>query len=127
MHCHLVFLVYNLILNPRRNAHLFSQQHHQMLCILVKNVMIQRFRNKTTGKNVLPLSYLQCFWKANFIHDVLPSVAEEINVSYTCICFLHGNHWFENWWLMNVTSSHSRNFYAYFLCIYVICVSAAVK
>jgi len=43
--------------------------------------MIQRFTNKTTGKNVLPLSYLQCFWKANFIHDVLPSAAVKISVS----------------------------------------------
>lgn len=115
MHCHLVFLVYNLILNSRRTAHLFSQEHNQILHILVKNVMIQRFRNKTTGKNVSPLSYLQCFWKANFIHDVLSSAAEEINVSYTCICFLHGSHWLENSWLMDVTPLHSRKFYA-FLC-----------
>jgi hypothetical protein len=98
-----------------------------MLCILVKNVMIQRFRNKTTGKNVLPLSYLQCFWKANFIHDVLPSAAVDINVSYTCICFLHGSHWLESLWLMDVTSVHSRKCYAYFLCIFVFCVSGAVK
>jgi hypothetical protein len=115
----------NYKLDPRRNVHLFS--HHQILCILIKNVVIQRFRNKITGKNVLLLSYLHCFWEANFIHYVLPSAAWEIKVSYRCVCFLHGSHWLENSWLMVVTFVHSKSFYAYFLCIFVFYVSAAVK